>query len=233
MLEDGDFEIDHRGYREMVGSLLYATTCTRPDLSWAVSKLSQHLNNPTPADFVMLKHVFRYVLGTIDNCLTYRKSKSGLKLHGYCDSDWGSSVDRKSTSGYLFSLAEDSAAIMWKSKKQQTVALSSCEAEYMALCSATQESVYLSNFVNSLGVLPTTTPIPIHMDNRGAMDLEKNPVSHQRSKHIDIKYHYARECVNKGKIELFHVISENNPSDMLTKAVPKVKIMKFKSSLFG
>ena len=225
--------VDNTLYREMVGSLLYATTCTRPDLGWAVSKLSQHLSNPTHADLVMMKHVFRYVLGTLDNCLSFRKTNDGLKLHGYSDSDWASSLDRKSTSGYVFSLAENGPAIMWKSKKQPTVALSSCEAEYIALCSATQEAVYLSNLFNSLGVMSSNTPIPIYVDNQGTMDLAKNPVSHQRSKHIDIKYHYVRECVNGNKVELFYVPSEDNVSDILTKAVPKAKITKFKSSLFG
>ena len=91
-------------FREMVGSLIYGMTCTRPDLSWVVSKLSQNVSKPTNADLVMLKHVFRYILGSIDSRLTFRKSKSGLLLSGYCDSDWGSSADRRSMSGYCFSL---------------------------------------------------------------------------------------------------------------------------------
>ena len=90
-------------YREMVGSIIYAMTCTRPDLSWVVSKLSQHLNSPMPADTVMLKHVFRYLRGTIDHKLTLTKSEGGLQLLGFSDADWGSClVDRKSTTGYYF-----------------------------------------------------------------------------------------------------------------------------------
>ena len=229
--EDGG--VSNRLYREMVGSLLYATTCTRPDLSWAVSKLSQHLSNPTAADFAMLKHVFRYVLGTLDNCLSFRKTDNGLQLHGYSDSDWGASLDRRSTSGLVFMLAEGGPAIMWKSKKQATVALSTCEAEYMALCSATQEAVYLANLFRSLGVTSSTAPIPIYVDNQGTMDLAKNPVSHQRSKHIDIRYHYVRECVNNNKVVLSYVPSEDNPADLMTKAASKVKITRFKPLLFG
>ena len=110
----------------MVGSLIYATACTRPDLSWVVSKLSQHLSNPTEIDFTMLKHVFRYISGTVDDRLKFKKSRNGLKLQAYSDSDWGSSQDRRSTTGYYFSLSPVGPALSWKSKKQQTVALSSC-----------------------------------------------------------------------------------------------------------
>ena len=126
-----------RRYREIVGSLIYAMTCTRPDICWVVTKLSQHLDNPDDADWVMIKHVLRYVKGTLNHKLLYTKSKSDLCLVGASDSDWGSSVDdRRSTTGYVFMLNPAGPPISWKSKKQPTVALSSCEAEYMALAAA-------------------------------------------------------------------------------------------------
>ena len=220
-------------YREMVGTLIYAMTCTRPDLSWVVSKLSQHLANPSDTDFVMLKHVFRYILGTLDYRLTYKKSSNGLLLNGFCDADWGTSLDRKSMSGYCFFLNKDGSAISWKTKKQATVALSSCESEYMALCLATQEAVYLSSLVNDMSLSQKTEPVVINVDNQGAIALAKNPVHHNRSKHIDIKYHFIRENVANNKIELQYVPSADNIADVMTKPVAKVKLSKFRKLLFG
>ena len=178
-------------YKEMVGSLIYAMMCTQPDLSWVVTKLSQHLSNPTDVDCIMLKHVFRYIMGTLNYHLCFRKSVDGLKLNGFSDADWGTSVDRRSTSGYYFSLNKDGPAISWKSKKQQTVALSSCESEYMALCAATQEAIYLSQLYNDLNIVEKSIePVVVNVDNQGTIALAKNPVHHNRSKHIDIKYHF-------------------------------------------
>ena len=220
-------------YRELVGSLIYAMTCTRPDLAWAVTKLSQHLAEPSKADFTMVKHVFRYILGTVDYKLHFRRSVNGLKLIGYTDADWASSVpDRKSTSGYFFTLNETGPVLSWKSKKQPTVALSSCESEYVALCASVQESVYLGRLLHEL-LQKSFEPVIIHVDNQGAIDLAKNPTHHDRSKHIDIKYHFSRECVSKGKVEVVHVPSESNVADMMTKAVSKGKLLKFRDTLFG
>ena len=126
-----------RRYREIVGSLIYAMTCTRPDLCWVVTRLSQHLDNPTESDWVMVKHVLRYIRGTLHYKLHYSKSSDNLCLSGYSDSDWGSTIeDRRSTTGYVFTLYPQGPPISWKSKKQTTVALSSCEAEYMALAAS-------------------------------------------------------------------------------------------------
>ena len=119
-------------YRELVGSLIYAMTCTRRDLSWVVTKLSQHLADPSQADFTMVKHVFRYIRGTLSNKLSF--SKTELQLIGFTDADWASSRDdRKSTSGYCFMIYPTGPVISWKSRKQPTVALSSCESEYVSL----------------------------------------------------------------------------------------------------
>ena len=129
-------------YRGIVGSLIYAMTCTRPDLSFIVTKLSQRLEQPTEGDWTTIKHVLRYLRGTADQALIFRTSDMQLELSGYSDSDWATSTDRRSTTGYCFSLNPSSAPISWKSKKQETVALSTCEAEYMALTAATQEVIF-------------------------------------------------------------------------------------------
>ena len=235
--------VDNRIYREMVGSLIYAMTCTRPDISWAVTKLSQKLANPHEGDFTMLKHVFRYLLGTLDNCLTFTKSTNGLQLAAYSDSDWaGSRSDRKSTSGYIFMLNHEGPAISWKSKKQDSVALSSCEAEYMAACLATQEAIYLSRVIEDLckqtvkhepPVIRSAETLVVNVDNQGAIGLAKNPVSHNKTKHIDIKYHFVRECVLNNKIRLEYVPSEFNVADLMTKPTSKVKLSQFKKTMFG
>ena len=164
---------------------------------------------------MIVKHVLRYIKGTLNQKLSYQKSKNGLGIHGYSDADWGSSSDRKSTTGYYFSLNEEGPAISWKSKKQPTVALSTCEAEYMALTAATQEALFLNMIVKDFSLL-TSSLVCIHGDNQGAIALVKNPVSHNRSKHIDIKYHFIREKYSNGLIDLKYVPTNDNIADLMT-----------------
>ena len=234
--ESGGYKVvedagDSSQYREMVGSLVYAMTCTRPDLSWVVTKLSQHLENPSCVDLVMLKHVFRYLIGTVHYKLTFRKVDN-IKLIGYTDADWGNYPDRKSISGYYFTMSDNGPAISWKSKKQATVALSSCEAEYMALSLAIQEAIYLSMLIKDL-LLLDVHPVKLYVDNQGAISLAKNPVNHARSKHIDIRYNFVRDHVTKKKIEIEYVSTEHNVADLMTKPFSKQKIRIFKDLLFG
>ena len=232
-----DGGVDHRLYREMVGSLIYAMTCTRPDLSWAVSKLSRKLSNPSKGDFDMLKHVFRYVLGTVNYKLTFRKSVNGLQLFGFSDADWaGSKSDRKSTSGYCFMLNHNGPLISWKSRKQDSIALSSCESEYVAACAAAQESIYLARLYNDFAITKVgvdESQTVIHVDNQGAIGLAKNPVAHNKSKHIDIKFHFLRDVVMKKKITLKYVRSQDNVADVFTKVATKIKLNNFKDAMFG
>ena len=167
-------------YREMIGSLIYAMTCTRPDLCWIVTKLSQYLDKPTSEHHTAVKHVLRYIRGTLDYKLYFGKTSDNLRLIGYADADWGTSDDRKSTTGYCFKIGNN--IISWRSKKQQTVALSSCEAEYMALASATQEALFLMKVLKDMdnkSIYETTT---LYGDNQGALALSKNPVDHQHSR---------------------------------------------------
>ena len=228
-----DTEGDTRRYREIVGSLVYAMTCSRPDLSWIVTKLSSHLNNPTKADWMTVKHVLRYIKGTLNHKLVFRASKDGLKAIGFSDSDWASSKeDRKSTTGYCFLLNSEGPLISWKSKKQQTVALSSCEAEYMALTAATQEAIFISNLAEEFDIV-ADAPTPIFGDNQGSIALVKNPVSHEKSKHIDIKHHFVREKFNDGVIDVTYVPTKENVADLMTKAATKVSLDKFHRNLFG
>jgi hypothetical protein len=156
---------------------------------------------------------------------------------GFSDSDWAGEVaDRKSTGGYVFTLSNDGPAISWKSQKQDVVALSSCEAEYMAGCAAAQEAIYLSRVFSDFCKREGSSSdeaVVVNIDNQGAMGLARNPVSHKKSKHIDIKYHFLRECVVTKKIRVVYVPSSFNVADILTKPLAKVKFAQFRKSLFG
>lgn len=186
-------------YREIVGSLIYAMQCTRPDISWIASKLSQTLANPKMENLVAAKHVLRYLKGTNDYELCFKKNDEKLTLTGFSELDWASSVeDRRSTTEYCFSLTEKGPIISWKSKKQPTVALSTCEAECIGLAATTQESMYLTQLINGIDNSVHTCS-KVYGDNQGAIALSKNPVNRQRSKHIDVKYHFVQNAISEGK----------------------------------
>ena len=224
-------KMDIDKYCEMVGSLVYATVSTRPDLSYVVTKLSQHLSCPTEGDMVTMKHVFQYIQGTLDYGMLFTKQDS--QLSAYCDADWASTCeDRRSITGFCFSLSPDGPVVSWKSKKQKSVALSTCEAEYVAMSIAAQEAAYLSQLHQDMtGV--NLQPVLIRNDNTGAISIVKNPSNHHKTKHVDIRHHYVRENAEEGKVTVEYVLSGENVADMFTKPVPKPKLLKFKHYLFG
>ena len=220
-----------RRYREIVGSLIYAMTCTRLDICWVVTKLSQHLDNPVDSDWIMVKHVLRYLKGTLDYKLCYTKSESDLSLVGYSDSDWGGSLeDRRSTTGYVFMLKSDGPPISWKCKKHPTVALFSCEAEYMALAASIQEAMFLYMLLRSFLKQQSVT---VFVDNQGTIALASKYITENRSKHIDIRYHFIREKILSGFVDLTYVPSEDNVADLMTKPCSKAKLQRFNRVLFG
>ena len=222
---------DAKLYREAVGSLIYAMACTRPDLCWVVTKLSQNLSNPQQSHWMAVKYVLRYLKGTLEYELCYRKCRENLVLQGYSDADWASSSDRRSISGYCFSLNDTGPPISWKSKKQSTIALSSCEAEYIALTLAAQESLYFTQLLKDLK--EPCQSATIFEDNQGAIALSKNPVDRQRAKHIDIRYHFSRSVQETGKVTIKYCPTQDMIADMMTKASTKEKFLKFKRYIFG
>lgn len=232
--EDAEKMKDKRKFREAVGSLIYLSTCTRPDLSFVVSKLSQNFAEPTEQHWNTVKHVFRYLKGTTKHELSFRKNdteKLGLKV--YSDADWASDTqDRRSTSGYCVSLSEESSLISWKTRKQSTVALSTCEAEYMSLASAIQECIYLKQLLRNMDRYQYA-PTKVYEDNQGTIALARNPVCRQRCKHIDIKYHFIRETVNDGKVILEYCPTEEMIADIMTKPATKQKLKRFYRYIFG
>ena len=228
VLADNEEPVDVKLYQAAIGSLNYAAIATRPDISTAVGKLSQYMRNPSKDHWMGVKRVLRYIKGTVDHGLTFTHTDNFV-LNGFSDADWAGCVDsRKSTSGYAFFMGR--SLISWASKKQSIVALSSTEAEYVALCGATQETVWLRNLLRDIG-FPQTEPTCVAEDNQGAMCLAKNPKDHTRTKHIDIKYHYTRQVINEKKVKLEYVPTGEMVADTLTKGLPKTKFLEFCSAM--
>ncbi|UYV66146.1 hypothetical protein LAZ67_4000486 [Cordylochernes scorpioides] len=193
---------------------------TRPDIAYAVSALGQFSNDPRRQHWNAAKRVLRYLKGTL--CLKITYEKTNETLYGCVDADWGGNLaDRKSQTGLVFFLAR--GPIAWESKKQQTVALSSTESEYIALCEAGKEAVYLRTLLDEMGFGELLNePTVLKTDNQGAQQLARNPVHHARTKHIDIKWHYIRSICSDGLIEVVHIPTQKNVADILTKGLPRV-----------
>lgn len=181
-------------FRELLGMLMHLAVCTRPDIAFAVNHLSQFNNCYDETHWKAAKRVLRYLKGTSNIGLSFKRSKEHLT--GYVDADWANCLDdRRSYTGYAFIL--NGCPISWESRNQRTVALSSTEAEYMAVSDAVKEAVHLRRFIDDLGFeLPTK--LNIFNDNNGARKLVENPVFHARTKHIDIRHHYVREVLESG-----------------------------------
>ena len=191
-------------YQSMVGSLLHAARVTRPDISHAVGVVSKFNSEPTEAYLTAVKRIFRYLKGTLDLVLQYKST--GRNLLGYSDADWANDLDsRHSTSGNVFVMSS------WLSQKQATVALSTAEAEYIALGSATQEAIWLRQLLSDLKV-NVQERTEIFEDNQGSIAMAKNPVGHKRSEHIDIRHHFIREAVQAGTVRLSYCPSTSQLS---------------------
>ncbi|CAM0953939.1 unnamed protein product [Alopecurus aequalis] len=221
-------EVDSTEYRSVVGSLRYLLH-TRPDLSFSVGYVSRFMKKPTREHMMAVKHILRYVKGTINLGCSYRRVTSKPELLGYCDSDYAGDVDdRKSTTGFLYYFGH--CPITWTSQKQRIVAQSSCEAEYVAAASAACQGIWLGRLIGEL-LGREANRFALKIDNQSAISLCKNPVFHERSKHIDTRYHYVRDCVDKGKIAVEHVRTENQLADILTKPLSRLKFLEMKEKL--
>ena len=216
--ENPDDVCDQKLYQAVVWSLLYLSTKTRPDIAFAVSITARFCASPTKEHWTAVKRILRYLNGTQQFGLLYKANTSSeSEITGFSDSDWaGDEGDRKSTSGYVFLLGGD--AVSWKSTKQTTVALSTAEAEYIALSSASQEAIWLQQLISDLSKKALHKMI-IYEDNQSTICLAKNQAVHGRTKHIDIKYHFIRDLVEAGKIELVYCTTENMVADIFTKGL--------------
>ena len=220
--------VDTTAYRHIVGKTMYAMVGTRPDIAYAVSTLGRFASKPNQQHYSMAKHLLRYLKGAPDTGLCYTKGTGTATFHGYCDADWGGSEDRKSTSGYVFLL--NGAPISWSSKRQPTVALSSTEAEYIAATQATKEAIWLRRLFKDLGH-PQNEPTTIYEDNQGCIQLAKNPIHHQRTKHIDIQMHFIREKIDSNEVTLTYCGTQDQLADIFTKALPRVKFEDIRSRI--
>ena len=223
-----DDELADQGlYQSAVGSLQYLSTMTRPDITFAVSNVGKFSSKPTKDHWVAVKRIIRYLQGTSNYGLKYSYDGSNTSTCiGYSDSDFGGDTDdRKSTSGYIFQIG--GTGISWRSKKQTSVALSTAEAEYIALSQAAQEAIWLRQLSTDLLCKPQQ-PTTVYEDNQAAISMSKNPQAHGKSKHIEIKYHFIREQVNNKNIEVKYCSTDNMIADMLTKGLSKEKFHKLR-----
>ncbi|KAG7533498.1 Zinc finger CCHC-type [Arabidopsis thaliana x Arabidopsis arenosa] len=213
-------EVDATMYRKNVGCLRYLLH-TRPDLSYCVGVLSRYMQSPRESHAIAMKQVLRYLKGTTALGISFSRSKEVPKLIGYSDSSHNVDPDDgKSTMGHIFYLGK--SPISWCSQKQSVVALSSCEAEFMAGTEAAKQAIWLQDLLSEISRTPSEK-VTILIDNQSAIALTKNPVFHGRSKHIHRRYHFIRECVESGQIEVKHVPGEEQKADILTKALGRVK----------
>jgi hypothetical protein len=218
-VEDERLEMDKIPYASAVGSLMYAMVSTRPDIAHAVGVVSRFMSNPGREHWQGVKWLLRYLKRTSKTCLCFRKKK--IVLEGFADADLGGDKDTgKSTTGYVFTIG--GTAISWMSRLQKSVALSTTEAEYMAIAEAAKELVWLKNFMAELGI--QQGDCVLHCDNQSAVHLAKNPVFHSRTKHIQMRYHFIRELINDGTLDLRKILGTKNPADMLTKVVTTDKL---------
>ncbi|XP_042056179.1 secreted RxLR effector protein 161-like [Salvia splendens] len=184
------------------------------------------MENPTTTHFKAAKRILRYLKGTIDYGLLY-SATNDYRLVGYSNSDWaGDTDDQKSTSGYVFYMGD--TTFTWMSKKQPIVTLSTCEAEYVAV--SVCHAIWLRSLLSELG-WPQNEPTTIYVDNKSVIALSKNPVFHNRSKHIDTRYHYIRECVANQEIQVEYVKSQDQVADIFTKTLKYDDFIKIRTLL--
>ncbi|GJT06761.1 ribonuclease H-like domain, reverse transcriptase, RNA-dependent DNA polymerase [Tanacetum coccineum] len=208
-------------YRSLIGCLRYLLH-TRPDLSYSVGLLSRFMQEPKEQHMKAIRQVLRYVKGTKDFGITY-KHNEGNKIQGFSDSSYGvNTQEGKGTTRIIFYYGE--SPISWSTQKQATVALSSCESEFIAATAAATQALWLKRLLSKL-THSKEGKVTIMVDNKSAIALMKNPVFHGRSKHIDTKYHFIRECVEREDIQVEFVSGEYQKADILTKALPKIKFL--------
>lgn len=214
----------HVPYIHAVGSLIYLALSTRPDIAHAVSVLARFNSNPGWKHWMAVKHLFRYLKGTIDYKLTYSPQESETELFTtYSDADHGGNKDNgRSTSAFVVKMG--GGAISWSSKQQTGVAKSTCEAEYISANTAGSEVVWLRNLFTELGYDLTKKTSTLFVDNQSAIQVAKNPEHHGRMKHLDLALYWLRDAVNKGIINIKYCPTASMPADLLTKSLERIKV---------
>ncbi|KAH9689830.1 Integrase catalytic domain-containing protein [Citrus sinensis] len=219
-------EVDIKTYRGMIGSLLYLTA-SRPDIMFSVCLCARFQSCPKESHMLAVKRIFRYLIGTINLGLWYPRG-THIDLTCYSDADFaGYKVDRKSTSGTCHFLGH--SLVSWFSKKQNSVALSTTEAEYIAAGSCCAQILWMKQTLRDYGII--LDHIPILCDNTSAINLSKNPIQHSRTKHIEIRHHFLRDHVQKGDVVIKFVSTENQLADVFTKPLSEEHFIKIRHEL--
>jgi hypothetical protein len=229
VLEAGDklSPEDATRYRSVVGALQYLSL-TRPDISFSVNRVCQFMSSPTSVHWAAVKRILRYLHATIDLGLCFTRSGSSL-LSAYSDADWAGNVnDRRSTSGFAIFFGGN--LISWSSRKQSTVSRSSTESEYKALADATAELIWIQVLLKELGIHQTRPP-SLWCDNIGATYLSANPIFHRRMKNVEVDYHFVRERVATGHLEVRFISTKDQLADAFTKPLPGPAFRDFRANL--
>lgn len=225
--EEESVPADKDRYQRLVGKLIYLTH-TRPDIGFAVSMASRSMSNPTEMDMRNVNRILQYLKGTPGRGLYFQKS-SNRGIEVYTDSDWaGSLSDRRSTTGYCTFVWGN--MVTWRSKKQSVVARSSAEAEFRAMAHGICEGIWLKRMLNEIRI-PTYYTMRIFCDNKAAISIAKNPVHHDRTKHVEIDKHFIKEKIDHKMISVNHVPSCQQTADILTKALPRNVYENIRSNL--
>ncbi|KAI3725113.1 hypothetical protein L1987_64888 [Smallanthus sonchifolius] len=225
--EDPEEDVNPNAYRSLVGSLMYLKN-SRPDIMFTVSKVSRFMEQPKRNHWEAGKRILRYVKGTLDHGITYTKTKE-IALTGYSDSDYAVNLDdSKSTSGYVFHLG--SGAISWQSKKQKVVALSSTEAEYIALSMPGCQAIWLRGIIEELK-FQIKHSLTLYCDNKSTISLAKDPVYHDKSKHIRVKYHFIRDLIKTEDVRIKFYATKEQMADIFTKALQQKDFIRLKKLL--
>ena len=213
-------------YWEAVGALNWAALATHPDIAFAVATVAHFSANPGMVHWHVVKHIFRYLVGTRDLWLTY--GESHRTLVGYANADGSMTEDRRAIMGYAFLI--DGGAILWSSKKQEIVSLSTTESEYVAVMHGMKEALWLHNLLVEV-FEPLTDATTLFSDNQSAIALTHDHQFHVRTKHIDVHYHFIHWVVESGALHLVYCLTADMVADVLTKALPSPKVKHFAECL--
>ena len=213
-------------YREAVGALNWAALSTRPDIAFAVSTVARFASNPGPVHWEAVKRIYRYLAGTRNLWLSYGETRRTLE--GYADADGSMAEDRRAITGYAFLI--DGGAVSWSSKRQEIISLSTTESEYVAATHGMKEALWLRSLLSEVfrGFKDATT---LFSDNQSAITLTRDHQYHTRTKHIDVRYHWIRWVIEQGSLRLVYCPTDDMVADVLTKALPSVKVKHFAAGL--